>query len=106
MTSATPVKRSAWALPVLAVLAAAACAVVAWEWMHGQAISLVSALTAAMLLAMLVLWPFLFGARVVHGHMEHARRCVECHALRWPGEEALGFCLRCGSTRRPVPVGY
>lgn len=74
----------------------------AWEYgMHGR-VSVLSVVTALMFTAMLVAWPFLTGHRVHGAHLEHARMCRDCHALRWPGDLDVGFCLHCGSTRTTV----
>lgn len=62
-------------------------------------VSVLSAVTAGMFSLMLVLWPWLTGRRVHGAHVERARMCRDCHALRWPGEFDFGFCIHCGSTK-------
>lgn len=95
-----------WALPLLMALTVATWGLVLWEWGDARTLSVMPLVTACMFTAMALLWPFLAGARFQHGHVRRALQCVECRTLFWPTEEALGFCLRCGSTRRPVAAGY
>lgn len=73
-----------------------------FEFVYYGSVSLVSVVTASMLTLMLALWPFLTGRRVQHGRVETAMMCVECRSFVWPTEQALGFCLRCGSTKKAV----
>lgn len=92
----------------LAILTLAAWMMPLWEYLARGQITVITVASAAFLTTMLVMWPFL----TEHTHKgksvrdNKARMCVECHAVRWPSEETIGFCLRCGSTRRPVRVGY
>ena len=55
--------------------------------------------TALMFTTMTALLPFLAGWRVGKEGVQQARACRECHAVRWPTEDAFGFCIRCGSTK-------
>ena len=75
---------------------------------YGNA-SVLSMATALMLTLMLGVWPFLTGKRVTKTqqgvHVERAMMCVECKSLSWPAEQAMSFCLRCGSTKKAVPAG-
>lgn len=87
---------------LLAGLALTACAVPFAEWLYLGAPSLVSLVAAAAFCLMAALLPFLSGRRVQGGHPQRARVCRECHALSWPNDLDLGFCLMCGSTRPRV----
>lgn len=78
-----------WSLPV-------------WEYATHGTVSVLSATTALMFTVMLVSWPLLTGRRVHGAHVERARMCRDCLALRWPGELDFGFCIHCGSSRPAV----
>lgn len=47
-------------------------------------------------------WPLLHGKRLQAGHVERALACAVCNTLVWPAERALGFCVRCGTTKPAV----
>ena len=91
-------------LGLLIVVTLAAWGIPVFELFYYGTVSLVSLATASMLTILLGLWPFLTGKRMHEGRIENARMCVECKSFVWPTEEALGFCLRCGSTRKFVPA--
>ena len=91
-------------LGLLIVVTVAAWGIPVFEVFYYGSVSLVSVATASMLTLMLAIWPFLTGKRVQNGHIEHALQCVECKSLTWPTETALGFCMRCGSTKKAVPA--
>lgn len=91
-------------LGLLIVVTVAAWGIPVFEMAYYGSVSLVSLVTAAVLTVMLAVWPFLTGKRVQGGHIERALQCVECKSLTWPTEEALGFCMRCGSTKKAVPA--
>lgn len=86
----------------LVLLALAAVAIPVYEIVALGEVSVMSAVTAGMFLVMLAIWPFLNGRRVHGAHLERARMCRDCHALRWPGDLDFGFCIHCGSTRAAV----
>lgn len=90
---------------LLIVLTVAAWGIPAFELAYYGDASILSMVTALMLTAMLGVWPFLTGKRVQNGHVERAMMCVDCKSLSWPAEQALGFCIRCGSTKKAVPAG-
>ncbi len=90
---------------LLIVLTVAAWGIPAFELAYYGSPSILSLVTALMLTAMLGVWPFLTGKRVQHGHLERAMICVDCNSLSWPAEQAMGFCIRCGSTKKVVPAG-
>ena len=96
-------------LALLIVLTAASWGIPVFELYYYGSVSLLSMATALMLTAMLAVWPFLTGKRVTKTpsgvHVERAMMCVECKSLSWPAEQAMGFCLRCGSTKKAVPAG-
>lgn len=92
-------------LLLLIVLTAAAWGIPVFEMAYYGSVSLLSMATALMLTAMLAVWPFLTGKRMQNGRLERASMCVECKSLSWPAEQAMGFCLRCGSTKAAVPAG-
>lgn len=96
-------------LALLITLTCAAWCIPLFEFLYYGTPSLLSLATALMLTAMLTVWPFLTGKRVAKGadgvHVEKAMMCVECKSLAWPAEQAMGFCLRCGSTKKAVPAG-
>jgi hypothetical protein len=85
-------------------LTIASWGVPAFELASYGSVSMLSLITAVMLTVMLGVWPFLTGRRLTQGRIEHAMMCVECRSLAWPAEQALGFCLRCGSTKKAVPM--
>ena len=91
-------------LALLIVVTVGAWGIPVFEVFYYGAMSVVSIVTAGMLTTMLIVWPFLTGRRLHDGKLESAMMCVECHSMAWPTEEALGFCLRCGSTRKAVPA--
>ena len=91
-------------LGLLIVVTVASWGIPVFELLYYGSVSLVSLATALMLTTMLAVWPFLTGKRLQNGHLEHALQCVECKSLVWPAEQAMGFCLRCGSTKAPTPV--
>ena len=96
-------------LALLIVLTVASWGIPVFEALYYGSVSLLSMATALMLTTMLAVWPFLTGKRVTktgHGvHVEKAMMCVECKSLSWPAEQAMGFCMRCGSTKKAVPAG-
>ena len=89
-------------LGLLIVVTVAAWGIPVFEVFYYGSVSLVSVATASMLTLMLAVWPFLTGKRVQNGHIEHALQCRECKSFVWPTEQTLGFCLRCGSTKKAV----
>jgi hypothetical protein len=91
-------------LGLLIVVTIAAWGIPVFEVLYYGSASLVAIATAGMLTLMLAVWPFLTGKRVQKGHIERALQCVECKSLTWPTETAMGFCMRCGSTKPPVPA--
>lgn len=91
---------------MLVALAVAAWAIPAWELATLGTVSVVSVVSASMLTAMLLAWPFLNGRRLHHGHAEKALMCRDCKALRWPNELSFGFCIHCGSARPAVQMAY
>lgn len=92
-------------LALLIVLTVAAWGIPVFEMAYYGSVSVLSMATALMLTAMLAVWPFLTGKRVTKGGIERAMMCVECKSLSWPAEQALGFCMRCGSTKPAVRAG-
>jgi len=92
-------------LGLLIAVTIAAWGIPVFEWFYYGSVSMVSLATASMLTVMLAVWPFLTGKRLQNGHVESAMMCVECKSLAWPAEQAMGFCLRCGSTKKAVPAG-
>ncbi|MEA3137687.1 MAG: hypothetical protein QOC71_1968, partial [Thermoplasmata archaeon] len=80
-----------------------------FELLYYGSASILSMATALMLTAMLAVWPFLTGKRVTKTaggvQMERAMMCVECKSLSWGAEQAMGFCMRCGSTKKAMPAG-
>lgn len=92
-------------LALLIILTVASWGIPVFELYYYGSVSLLSMATALMLTTMLAIWPFLTGKRVSHGHIERAMMCVECKSLSWPAEQAMGFCMRCGSTKKAVPAG-
>ncbi len=92
-------------LALLIVLTVAAWGIPVFELAYYGSVSALSMVTALMLTAMLSVWPFLTGKRVTKQGLERAMMCVECKSLSWPAEQAMGFCLRCGSAKKAVPAG-
>lgn len=90
---------------LLIVLTVAAWGIPAFELFYYGNASILSMATALMLTTMLGVWPFLTGKRVQNGQIERAMMCVECKSLSWPAEQAMTFCMRCGSTKKAVPAG-
>jgi hypothetical protein len=94
---------------LLIVLTVASWGIPAFELAYYGSASVLSMVTALMLTTMLGVWPFLTGKRVAKTpegvHVERAMMCVECKSLSWPAEQAMTFCLRCGSTKTAVPAG-
>ena len=91
-------------LGLLIVVTVAAWTIPMFEVYYYGAMSVMSVVTALMLTGMLMVWPFVTGRRLHDGRLESAMMCVECRSLTWPTEEALGFCLRCGSMRKAIPA--
>ncbi len=94
------------ALWLLIGLATASWAVVGWEAASHHGTSLPALANAAMFTVMLLLWPFLTGWRVSGTKLERSVCCVECGTPQWNVGWATLFCLRCGSTRTPMPATY
>jgi hypothetical protein len=92
-------------LALLIVLTVASWGIPVFELYYYGSVSMLSMATALMLTTMLAIWPFLTGKRVAKGHIERAMMCVECKSLSWPAEQAMGFCMRCGTTKKAVPAG-
>lgn len=90
---------------LLIVLTVASWGIPTFELLYYGSASILSMATALMLTLMLGVWPFLTGKRVQNGHLERAMMCVDCKSLSWPAEQAMGFCIRCGSTKKAVPAG-
>lgn len=90
---------------LLIVLTVASWGIPVFELFYYGNASMLSMVTALMLTAMLGVWPFLTGKRLQNGHLEKAMMCVECKSLSWPAEQAMSFCMRCGSTKKAVPAG-
>ena len=93
-------------LGLLIVVTVAAWGIPVFEWAYYGSVSVVSLATASMLTLMLAVWPFMTGKRLQNGHVEHALQCVECKSITWPTEQALGFCMRCGSTKKAMPASF
>lgn len=91
-------------LGLLIVVTVAAWGIPVFELFYYGSVSLVSLATASMLTILLGLWPFLSGKRLHEGQLQRALMCVECRAFTWPTEQAIGFCLRCGSTKKAIPA--
>lgn len=91
-------------LGLLIVVTVAAWGIPVFEVLYYGSVSMLSLATAGMLTLMLAVWPFLTGKRLQDGHLESALMCVECKSFVWPAEQAMGFCLRCGSTRKAIPA--
>jgi hypothetical protein len=96
-------------LALLIVLTVASWGIPVFELAYYGSVSALSMVTALMLTTMLAVWPFMTGKRVTKTtggvHVERAMMCVECKSLCWPAEQAMGFCLRCGSAKKAVPAG-
>ena len=94
---------------LLIVLTVASWGIPVFELFYYGDASILSMATALMLTAMLAVWPFLTGKRVTKTsdgvQLERAMMCVECKSLTWPAEQAMNFCMRCGSTKKAVPAG-
>jgi hypothetical protein len=91
-------------LGLLIVVTVAAWGIPAFEMFYYGSVSVASVATALVLTAMLAVWPFMTGKRLQNGQLERAVQCVECKSLVWPAEQAMKFCMRCGSTKAPMPV--
>lgn len=89
---------------LLIVLTVASWGIPAFELAYYGNASILSMATALMLTLMLGVWPFMTGKRVQNGQIERAKMCVDCKSLSWPAEQAMGFCIRCGSTKTPAPA--
>ena len=90
---------------LLIVLTVAAWGIPTFELLYYGNASILSMATALMLTLMLGVWPFLTGKRVQNGRVERAMMRVDCKSLSWPAEQAMGFCIRCGSTKKATPAG-
>jgi hypothetical protein len=91
---------------VFGILAACSWVLVAWDARFGHGLSAPAIATAVALTLNLVLWPLVTAFRVREGHVQKVMVCVECNAPQWEAERAIGFCLTCGSLRKPVPATY
>ena len=91
-------------VPALAGLVAASWTIPVIEYARFGGVSLLSVATAVMFTVMLALLPLFSGRRLHKGRPERATMCRECHALRWPGDATISFCIHCGSARPPVPA--
>jgi hypothetical protein len=94
---------------LLIVLTVASWGIPVFELFYYGSASILSMATALVLTLMLGVWPFLTGKRVTKAggavQLERAMMCVDCKSLSWPAEQAMGFCIRCGSTKKAVPAG-
>ncbi len=91
----------------LGLLILATVAVWAYQgvsYFRDGSISLLFLSTGLLLTGMLTIWPFFNGKRLANGRVESAHMCVDCKSPVWPTEHAIGFCLRCGSTKPSVPA--
>lgn len=89
-------------LGLLIVVTLAAWGIPVFELLYYGSVSLVSMATALLLTLLLAIWPMMTGRRMHEGRLESALQCVECKSFVWPTEQAIGFCLRCGSTKKAV----
>lgn len=86
----------------LLALALASWGVPVFELVTLGAASALSLALAVGLTVLLGSWPFVYGKRLRGGHVERALACSVCNTLVWPAEGALGFCVRCGTTKPAI----
>lgn len=89
-------------LGLLIVITVAAWGIPLFEVLYYGSASLLAVGTALLFTVLLAVWPFLTGKRLQDGQLVRALQCVECKSYVWPTEQAIGFCLRCGSTKQAV----